>query len=54
MNNCSFLVLEIYQIIILNEKVFLKLQFTEKEKTMLSIVTGLFSNAAWFAIPKYK
>ena len=28
----------------------LKLQFTEKEKATLSIVTGIFSNAPWFVI----
>ena len=28
----------------------LKLQFTEKEKATLSVATGFFSNAAWFAI----
>ena len=28
----------------------LKLQFTEEEKTALSIVTGFFSNAAWFVV----
>ena len=28
----------------------LKLQFTEKEKAILSTATGFFSNAAWFAI----
>ena len=34
----------------LNEKVLVKPQFTEKEKATLSIVSGFFSNAAWFVI----
>ena len=42
----DFLVLEIYQIIIYNEKVLLKLQFTEEEKPTILIVTGFFSIAA--------
>ena len=48
---CSdFLILEIYQTIIQNEKVLLELQLTEKEKATLSIVTVFFSNAAGFLI----
>ena len=36
----DFFVLEVFQIIIQNEKVLLKLQMTEREKATLSILTG--------------
>ena len=47
MNNyfvTTFPILEIYEILIQDERVLLKLQFTEKKKAILSIVTGFFSN----------
>ena len=43
---CDFFVLEVFQVIIYNEKVMLKLPITEKEEATVSIVTESFSNAA--------